>query len=246
MEDQITTEELQAKIAEVQENTRKSLEREYQTRMERELANVKKEASASSVAVYDQIAEVVGYDGKFSSPAEIAEFIASQKQSGEPVDVTKTKEYNALRSELQSTLKKAQEAEERAAKVAEEYSAKEKQRFVNDSITKAFSSISKDYVIPLDDAQALYLAKRQVEVGEEGVVPKDASGNPLFDPSGNIRSLQDDLKEVLRPYMKMSGGAGGSTSGNANAPKTRKDMTPSQKGEYIKKYGADAYAKLPI
>lgn len=236
---------MQAKLAEVQENTRRSLEKEYQTRMERELAKVKTEATASSVAVLDQIAEVVGYDGKFSSPAEIAEFIASQKQSGEPVDVTKTKEYNALRAEYQATLKKAQEAEVRAAKVAEEYATKERQRVVTDTITKAFTGMSKDYVIPLEDAQALYMAKRQVEVSDEGLVPKDASGNPLFDPSGNIRSLQDDLKEVLRPYLKMSGGAGGSTSGNANAPKTRADLTPKQKGEYIAKYGIEAYAKLP-
>lgn len=247
MADEITYTEsdLQSRLSEVQENTRKALEKEYNTRLQTELSRAQQEAGASTSAVYDQLAEAIGYEGRFGSPSEVAEYISSLSKTD--IDVTKTKEYNALRAEYQATIKKAQEAESRVAKITEEFTTKEKQRSVNDAITKAFSAISKDYIIPLEDAQALYLAKRQVDVTDEGILPRDVTGNPLFDTSGNIRTLSDDIKDVLRPYMKLQGGAGGSTaSGGANAPKKRSEMTATQKGEFIRKNGAEAYAKLPL
>jgi hypothetical protein len=61
-----TEADLQAKLSEVQENTRKALEKEYATRLEREATKYKSDATASASAVFDQIAESLGYDGKFS------------------------------------------------------------------------------------------------------------------------------------------------------------------------------------
>lgn len=241
-----TESDLQAKLSEVQENTRKALEKEYATRLEREATKYKSDATASTSAVFDQIAESLGYDGKFSSAAEIAEYFTTKVSSGTDVDVTKTKEYNSLRAEFQASLKKQQELEAKANKVVEEYTAKEKQRSISDAITKNFSSIAKDYVIPLEDAQALYLAKRQLDVTDEGLALRDSSGNPLFDSTGNLRTIADDMKEVLKPYLKLGGGAGGGTAASGSTPKKRSEMSASQKGEYIRKNGAEAYAKLPL
>lgn len=233
-----------AKVEAVTTNIRQTLEKEYAKKYESQLAKATQDSEAKVSAVYDQIAEGLGYDGRFDGVDDLRGYFETIKGSGD-VDVTKTKEYNSLKEQYQNTLKEAESAKSEAQKIREDFENKEKQRRIQDTLSSTFSEIAKDYSITPEDAILLYKNKRELALGDNGVSVKDVNGNPLFTKDGNERSLLDDMRETFKGYIKNPSGAGGQTGGGQNVRLKRSEMSNNQVNDFIEQNGIEAYMKLP-
>jgi len=238
----ISQEEFEKKIQEVQQNTRATLEKEFNSRLEQELTKVKGQGEAQSAAILDQLAERLGYEGKFEGIDSVAEFVSSKNGSE---DVEKDPRYLTLKQKLAENADRASKIQSEYEQFKTEVQKREERMRVEQTLSKEFSKIASNYNIPTEDAMALYMSKRQVKLEGDGIEPRTADGSPIFNQDGRSRSLSEDLKEVFKPYMKVSSGTGGGASTSGGFPAKRSDFTTDQKRQFIEKNGYEAYIKLP-
>jgi len=232
-------------IEEITNKIKSTIQSDYERKFSEVKTQAQKEAEAKVSALYDQMAENLGYEGRFNGVEEIVEYVNSQRGSGD-IDVKQTREYSSLKSQLQETLQKAEEYRTKYESTISEFEQKERDRSLNEALRNSYEEIAKDYQLSAEDALLLYRNKRKLDVSDNGIAVRDASGNPLFSPSGTERGVVEDMREVFKSYAKAPSGAGGRTGdANSAASKGRSKMSPSEIDAFVEANGLEAYLKLP-
>lgn len=149
----------------------------------------------------------------------------AKKQSPDLARVQR--EHERALTEMRDTLDKARKkAEDAAIRTA-----------LADALDKA--GIAPEYRAAVE---ALLKGKHKVEVADDDTV--------LFDGKSVSDSVAGWVKNEGRAFIKApaSGGSAatsGAPSGGANQQKPRSQMSPAEKGKFLREHGQDAYNQLP-
>ncbi|MBK0078692.1 hypothetical protein IAE49_04015 [Kosakonia sp. S58] len=175
---------------------------------------------------------------RFSDDEE-AKLIAAGK-----IDEVLDKRTERLRADVDKQIKAANERADKA----EAFSGKFRDRVLGDAIR---SAASKAGALAEASDDLILRAKGTFQLNDEGeAVAVDANGDVLFGKDGKtpLSPLEwaESLKETA-PHLfpRAEGtGAGGHKPGGGGSQK-RSEMSASDKADYIRKHGQQAFLKLP-
>lgn len=176
---------------------------------------------------------------RFSDDEE-AQLIAAGK-----IDEVLDKRTERLRADVDKQIKAANERAEKA----EAFSSKFRDRVLGDAIR---SAALKAGALPEASDDLILRAKGTFRLNDEGeAVAVDANGDVLFGKDGKTPltpvEWAESLKETaphLFPRAEGSGAGGHKPAGGGGSLK-RSEMSSSDKADYIRKHGQQAYLKLP-
>lgn len=176
---------------------------------------------------------------RFSDDEE-AKLIAAGK-----IDEVLDKRTERMRADVDKKIKAANERAEKA----EAFSNKFRDRVLGDAIRAA---AAKTGALPEASDDLILRAKGTFQLNDEGeAVAVDANGDVLFGKDGKtpLSPLEwaESLKETA-PHLfpRAEGtGAGGHKPGGGGGSLKRSEMSASDKADYIRKYGQQAFLKLP-
>lgn len=176
---------------------------------------------------------------RFSDDEE-AQLIAAGK-----VDEVLDKRTERLRADVDKQIKAANERAEKA----EAFSNKFRDRVLGDAIR---SAALKAGALPEASDDLILRAKGTFQLNDEGeAVAVDANGDVLFGKDGKTPLTPVEWAESLKetaPHLfprAEGSGAGGHKPGGGGGSLKRSEMSSSDKADYIRKHGQQAYLKLP-
>ncbi|HBS7726884.1 hypothetical protein AAHX75_14410 [Klebsiella pneumoniae] len=176
---------------------------------------------------------------RFSDDEE-AQLIAAGK-----IDEVLDKRTERLRADVDKQIKAANERAEKA----EAFSSKFRDRVLGDAIRNA---ALKAGALPEASDDLILRAKGTFQLNDEGeAVAVDANGDVLFGKDGKTPLTPVEWAESLKetaPHLfprAEGSGAGGHKPGGGGGSLKRSEMSSSDKADYIRKHGQQAYLKLP-
>jgi hypothetical protein len=176
---------------------------------------------------------------RFSDDEE-AQLIAAGK-----IDEVLDKRTERLRADVDKQIKAANERAEKA----EAFSNKFRDRVLGDAIR---SAALKAGALPEASDDLILRAKGTFQLNDEGeAVAVDANGDVLFGKDGKTPLTPVEWAESLKetaPHLfprAEGSGAGGHKPGGGGGSLKRSEMSSSDKADYIRKHGQQAYLKLP-
>ncbi|HBX6198209.1 TPA: hypothetical protein MH639_16660 [Klebsiella pneumoniae] len=176
---------------------------------------------------------------RFSDDEE-AQLIAAGK-----IDEVLDKRTERLRADVDKQIKAANERAEKA----EAFSRKFRDRVLGDAIR---SAAFKAGALPEASDDLILRAKGTFQLNDEGeAVAVDANGDVLFGKDGKTPLTPVEWAESLKetaPHLfprAEGSGAGGHKPGGGGGSLKRSEMSSSDKADYIRKHGQQAYLKLP-
>ena len=169
---------------------------------------------------------------------EEAKLIADGK-----IDEVLNKRTERLRGDFDKKLKEANSKAEKAEAFANKFRA----RVLGDEIR---SAAGKAGALTSAQEDLILRAKGIFQINDEGqAVAVDEDGNPIMGKDGRtpLSPIEwiESLKESAPHLFPAASGTGAGKHKQGGAHFKRSQMSASDKADYIRRYGRDAYLKLP-
>jgi len=171
--------------------------------------------STQEKRVLQKFSDITGQD--FSNIDDVYEWgkTSSSKLAESVSDPTATDEYKELQSTVNQWKEKANEAQQTAQQIQNQYK-------FDSTYNEAASQIKEanKYKIPESDVKDLFLAKHKVEYKDGKPIVKKGD-MPVMDDAGNYKPLGDVIRDFSKNYTEPATGGTGGGSGDGSGVKPK-------------------------